>query len=138
MVRPAIERANRAIASLASAARRRGFPVVYTQELHRPDGTERRYNAFFGTDLDVLLRSQGIENLLVTGGCTDICVISTVHGARDLDYRCSVIEDASTGRRRNGIGGALECMSHVFAYVARASEIADLFGLQTSPAAAAR
>src|SRR5699024_9237199 len=33
-----------------------------------------RYNCFIGTDLDLILRSHGIETLIITGVCTNICV----------------------------------------------------------------
>jgi nicotinamidase-related amidase len=154
------------VASLAREARRRGFPVVFTQEQHRADGSDygielvfepphcteggggddlveglypesgdvvirrkRRYDAFLGTDLDVGLRTRGIENLLVTGVCTDICVISTVQHARNLDYRVFVIEEGVDGTSAERHQAALLCMSHVFAHVGKAAEIADLFGL---------
>src|SRR5205085_509970 len=58
---------------------------------------KRRYDAFLGTELDAVLRARGIENLLVTGVCTDICVISTVYHARNLDYRVFVLRDAVAG-----------------------------------------
>ena len=52
---------------------------------HPPDlivGAKRRYDAFLGTELDLVLRLHGIENLVVTGVCTDVCVSATVqHGA---------------------------------------------------------
>src|SRR5207245_10638409 len=65
-----------------------GMDVVAGLEPHPGDvliQRKRRYDAFLGTDLDLALRVRGVENLLVTGVCTDICVISTVHHARSLD-----------------------------------------------------
>jgi biuret amidohydrolase len=90
---------------------------------------KRRYNAFSGTDLDTWLRANAIENLLVTGVCTDVCVISTVHAARDLDYRVFVIEEGVDGTTAERHSAGLLCMGHVFAYVGKARDIADLFGL---------
>jgi nicotinamidase-related amidase len=91
---------------------------------------KRRYDAFLGTDLDLVLRTRGIENLLVTGVCTDICVISTVQHARNLDYRVFVIEEGVDGTSSERHQAALLCMSQVFAYVGKVAEIAELFGLQ--------
>ncbi len=90
---------------------------------------KRRYDAFLGTDLDLALRTRGVENLLVTGVCTDICVISTVHHARNLDYRCVVLSDAVAGTTDERHEAALMCMEHVFARVATTAEAARVIGL---------
>lgn len=90
---------------------------------------KRRYDAFLGTDLDLALRTRGIENLLVTGVCTDICVISTVHHARNLDYRCFVLSDAVAGTTPKRHEAALTCIEHVFAHVGTVAEVAPSFGL---------
>lgn len=91
---------------------------------------KRRYDAFLGTELDLCLRARHIENLLVTGVCTDICVISTVQHARNLDYRVFVIEEAVDGTSAERHQAALLCMSHVFAHVGRWREIAGVFGFE--------
>jgi ureidoacrylate peracid hydrolase len=51
---------------------------------------KRRYSAFFGTDLDLLLRERHIVTVLVTGVVTNICVRSTVHDAFFLGYEVVV------------------------------------------------
>jgi nicotinamidase-related amidase len=90
---------------------------------------KRRYDAFLGTDLDLALRARGVENLLVTGVCTDICVICSVHHARNLDYRCFVLSDAVAGTTPQRHEAALACIGHVFGYVGTAARIAPAFGL---------
>lgn len=154
------------IADLARRSRAKGLPVVYTQEMHRPDGSDfgielefepehclegtpgldvvddlkpepgdrlirnkRRYDAFLGTDLEFVLRGAGVENLIVTGVCTDICVSSTVQHARNLDFRCFVASDAAAGTSRQRHEAALLCLEHVFGHVGTASEIAEVFRL---------
>ncbi len=52
------------------------------------------YDAFFGTNLDCALRSRGIEQLILTGVMTDICVLSTACGALHRNYRVSLVKDA--------------------------------------------
>ncbi len=52
------------------------------------------YSAFENTGLDALLRSQGIEYLLITGVTTEVCVSSTLRTAVDRGYRCITIGDA--------------------------------------------
>ncbi len=45
-----------------------------------------RYSAFYGTILDALLRSRGIKKVVLTGVCTDICVLHTAVDAYNLSY----------------------------------------------------
>jgi ureidoacrylate peracid hydrolase len=51
------------------------------------------YDAFAGTPLDGALRAQGVGALVVTGTMTDICVLATVVGAFNREYRVTVVED---------------------------------------------
>jgi nicotinamidase-related amidase len=55
--------------------------------------TKRRVSAFAGSDLDVLLRSLGIETLVLAGIATSGVVLSTLRQAADLDYRLVVLAD---------------------------------------------
>jgi nicotinamidase-related amidase len=55
--------------------------------------TKHRVSAFAGTDLDMILRANGIETLLLTGITTSGVVLSTVRHAFDADYRLVVIAD---------------------------------------------
>jgi len=89
---------------------------------------KRRYDAFLGTDLETLLRSHRIENLIVTGVCTDICVTSTVQHARNLDFRCYVVRDCVAGTSPERHEAALLCLSHVFGYVVTLAEIEKELG----------
>jgi biuret amidohydrolase len=49
--------------------------------------------AFFATDLHAILQNRGIEQLLVTGVTTEVCVHTTVREANDRGYDCCVLED---------------------------------------------
>ena len=49
--------------------------------------------AFYATELGDVLRKYGIENLLVCGVTTEVCVNTTVREANDRGYRCVVISD---------------------------------------------
>jgi nicotinamidase-related amidase len=117
-----------------------GDDVVEDLEPQQGDVTirrKRRYDAFLGTDLDQTLRLLGTQNLIVTGVCTDICVLATVAHARNLDYRCFVVEDGVAGTSEERHQAALLCMSHVFAYVGPAADITPRFGINvTKPVAA--
>ncbi|MGV7031004.1 cysteine hydrolase family protein [Methylobacterium symbioticum] len=62
---------------------------------------KHRYSAFFGTDLDVTMKDMLVDQLIVMGVVTNICVRSTVHDAFFLGYEIVVPEDAcaATGPR---------------------------------------
>jgi nicotinamidase-related amidase len=49
--------------------------------------------AFYATGFDAVLKRHGIENLLVCGVTTEVCVNTTVREANDRGYRCVVIAD---------------------------------------------
>ena len=56
--------------------------------------TKRRVSAFAGSDLDVVLRAGGIEELVLCGIATSGVVLSTLRAAADLDYGLTVLRDA--------------------------------------------
>ena len=52
------------------------------------------YSPWLGSDLDRALKARGVDTLIVSGGETDVCVLTTVLGAIDLGYRVIVATDA--------------------------------------------
>jgi nicotinamidase-related amidase len=66
-----------------AAAARAGEPIV----------VKHRVSPFVGTDLEMLLRANGIETLVLAGVHTSGVVLSTVCQAVDLDYRLVVVCD---------------------------------------------
>ena len=60
--------------------------------------TKRRYSAFTGSDLEVVLRAQGIQHLVLTGISTSGVVLSTLREAADKDYHLSVLSDGCADR----------------------------------------
>ncbi|MGH6877728.1 MAG: cysteine hydrolase family protein [Rhizomicrobium sp.] len=55
--------------------------------------TKHRVGAFYGTDLDIILRANGIDTLLLAGIATSGVVLSTLRHAADADYRIVVVSD---------------------------------------------
>jgi ureidoacrylate peracid hydrolase len=55
---------------------------------------KQRYDGFFGTNLDLILKTVGIKYLFFIGTATNICVESTIRHAFFLDYFPILISDA--------------------------------------------
>ena len=49
-----------------------------------------RFSGFYGTDLENVLKAAGIEQVEVVGVCTSICVMDTVGGLANRDYKITV------------------------------------------------
>ncbi|HEY2854910.1 MAG TPA: isochorismatase family cysteine hydrolase [Gemmatimonadaceae bacterium] len=55
--------------------------------------TKKRVSAFTGSDLEVLLRANGIRHLVLCGIATSGVVLSTLREAADKDYQVTVLSD---------------------------------------------
>ena len=51
--------------------------------------------SFYATDLDLLLRTLGVRNLILTGITTDVCVHTTMRDANDRGYECVLVADCT-------------------------------------------
>lgn len=59
---------------------------------------KRRVSALYGNDMDLVLRSSGIEKIVLGGLATSGAVISTVRQAFDMDYEITVLSDLCADR----------------------------------------
>jgi nicotinamidase-related amidase len=62
-----------------------------------------RYGAFTGTDLDMVLRSKGVDTVIVSGIATNICCETTAREAAQLDYRVVFLSDGTSTKEMNGV-----------------------------------
>jgi nicotinamidase-related amidase len=51
--------------------------------------------AFYATNLDSILKKQGITHLFMTGVTTEVCVQTTMREANDRGYECLMVEDCT-------------------------------------------
>lgn len=82
----------------------------------RPDDyriSKRRYSAFYGTDLEILLKGLKAETLILVGGLTDVCVHYTFVDAHQGDYYCRVIEDCVAGSSFEAHQASLNAMEYL-------------------------
>ncbi|MDE8669978.1 cysteine hydrolase [Pseudarthrobacter sp. H3Y2-7] len=56
---------------------------------------KHRYSAFFGTDLDIILRGSGVETVVVIGTTTENCCHATARDAMFRDYFVVFLSDAT-------------------------------------------
>jgi len=92
--------------------------------------TKKRYDCFVGTDLDFLLRSHGIDTLLVTGINTNSCVLATAVSGNVKDYAVIVVEDCvDTMDPPELHAAALACIRTAFGFVLSSEAVKELPGL---------
>lgn len=56
-----------------------------------------RYSAFVGTDLESILKTRGIDTVVISGLMTNFCCVSTARSAHDLDFKTIFVADACSG-----------------------------------------
>lgn len=85
---------------------------------------KRTYDAFFGTDLDLLLRQKGVKEVLIVGTVSNICVLHTAGKARESGYSVVLAEDAISAL--NPFDQALALRQASFLYQARIVNSKDI------------
>lgn len=64
--------------------------------------------SFYATDLDLILKLRGIQNLILSGITTDVCVHTTMRDANDRGYECLMLSDCTGATDYNNYLAALQ------------------------------
>jgi biuret amidohydrolase len=85
--------------------------------------------SFHATDFDLILRTRGIRNLVLTGITTDVCVHTTMREANDRGFECMVLEDCCGATDRDNHDAAIRMVTMqggVFGVVARSHSLLEV------------
>jgi isochorismate hydrolase len=82
-----------------------------------------RYSAFFNTGLDEKLRSEGIEELIITGVMTNCCCETTARDAFVRDYRIFFVADATAAANDDLHIASLKTLAYGFAHIVSTGQV---------------
>lgn len=94
-------------------APREGEPIVH----------KHRYGGFIGTNLDMVLRSNGIRTMIMTGAITNGCVESTARDGFFHDYYIVFVDDCTATVSEELHQGTLHNIDRWFGHVVQAREV---------------
>jgi biuret amidohydrolase len=90
--------------------------------------------SFCATDLELILHTRGIRNLVLTGVTTDVCVHTTMREANDRGFECLIVSDGTGATDHGNHAAALKMVTMqggVFGAVATSAQILESWS--TSP-----
>ncbi len=97
---------------------------------------KHRYGSFTGTNLDLILRSQGIQTVILTGAATNVCVESTAREVYMHDYYLVFVNDCTATMSQEAHDYTLKMIDSYFGQVAGSDDIMKAWGVTAVPAQA--
>lgn len=94
--------------------------------------TKNRFSAFVGTNLDIILRTRGMESLLFTGVTTETCVESSLRDGLFHEYYVSLVEDCAASYREEAHHASAEIIAGNFGTVVRSDQLISLWCLRAA------
>jgi nicotinamidase-related amidase len=90
--------------------------------------TKRQWGAFYGTDLDQILRRKGIRTLVMAGVATNFGVESTARAAFDRGYELVFAEDAMSSVTADAHSFAVKDIFPRMGHVRNTTDVSTAFG----------
>jgi ureidoacrylate peracid hydrolase len=98
--------------------------------------TKPRYSSFHGSSLEAILRSRGIQTVLVGGLTTDVCVSSTARDAFQREFDTITLSDCCAERTQARHESGLATLAATFGTVCSSAEVLAAWGAVPVPAGA--
>jgi nicotinamidase-related amidase len=88
-----------------------------------PIVTKHRFDAFYGTDLELILTGNQKRHLFFAGVATNVCVESSLRSAFMRDFEVVIVEDGTAARTLRAHEAALDNVRQHFGLVAKVADV---------------